>query len=35
MVADIGEAIQFINLHGSGHTDTILTEDLDRGGDVS
>ena len=27
MVADIGEAIEFINTHGSGHTDTILTED--------
>ena len=30
MVADIGEAIEFINLHGSGHTDTILTKDPDR-----
>jgi len=30
MVADIGEAIAFINLHGSGHTDTILTKDPDR-----
>jgi len=30
MVADIGEAIEFINLHGSGHTDTILTEDPQR-----
>jgi glutamate-5-semialdehyde dehydrogenase len=30
IVADIGEAIAFINLHGSGHTDTILTEDPDR-----
>jgi glutamate-5-semialdehyde dehydrogenase len=30
MVVDIGEAIEFINLHGSGHTDTILTEDPDR-----
>jgi len=27
MVADIGEAIEFINAHGSGHTDTIITED--------
>jgi glutamate-5-semialdehyde dehydrogenase len=27
IVADIGEAIEFINTHGSGHTDTILTED--------
>ncbi|GJL78398.1 MAG: gamma-glutamyl-phosphate reductase [Nitrospinaceae bacterium] len=27
VVADIGEAIEFINVHGSGHTDTILTED--------
>ncbi len=30
MVADIGEAIEFINLHGSGHTDTIITEDAER-----
>jgi len=30
MVANIDEAIEFINLHGSGHTDTILTEDSDR-----
>jgi glutamate-5-semialdehyde dehydrogenase len=30
IVADIGEAIAFINLHGSGHTDTILTNDSDR-----
>lgn len=30
MVADIGEAIEFINLHGSGHTDTILTRDAER-----
>jgi len=30
IVADVGEAIEFINLHGSGHTDTILTEDSDR-----
>ncbi len=30
MVADIGEAIEFINLHSSGHTDTILTEDSGR-----
>ncbi|MDA0690578.1 MAG: glutamate-5-semialdehyde dehydrogenase [Nitrospinae bacterium] len=27
IVADIDEAIEFINAHGSGHTDTILTED--------
>ena len=27
VVADIEEAIGFINVHGSGHTDTILTED--------
>lgn len=30
IVADIGEAIEFINLHGSGHTDTIITEDAER-----
>jgi glutamate-5-semialdehyde dehydrogenase len=30
IVADVDEAIEFINLHGSGHTDTILTEDPDR-----
>ncbi|VAX31102.1 Gamma-glutamyl phosphate reductase [hydrothermal vent metagenome] len=30
IVADIGEAIAFINLHSSGHTDTILTKDPDR-----
>lgn len=30
IVGDVGEAIEFINLHGSGHTDTILTEDPDR-----
>lgn len=30
MVADIGEAIEFINLHGSGHTDTIITHDKER-----
>jgi glutamate-5-semialdehyde dehydrogenase len=27
VVGDIDEAIEFINAHGSGHTDTILTED--------
>jgi len=27
MVGDIEEAVAFINTHGSGHTDTILTED--------
>ena len=27
IVADIEEAIEFINEHGSGHTDTIITED--------
>lgn len=30
IVADIGEAIAFINLHSSGHTDTILTKDPGR-----
>ncbi len=30
VVADMGEAIEFINLHGSGHTDTILTRDKER-----
>ena len=30
IVEDISEAIEFINLHGSGHTDTILTEDPQR-----
>ena len=27
IVSDVSEAIEFINLHGSGHTDSILTED--------
>jgi len=30
IVSDLGEAIEFINAHGSGHTDVILTEDAAR-----
>ncbi|MEE9258756.1 MAG: glutamate-5-semialdehyde dehydrogenase, partial [Nitrospinaceae bacterium] len=30
VVSDVGEAIDFINAHGSGHTDTIITEDRER-----
>ena len=30
MVADIGEAIDHINTHGSHHTDSIITEDYTR-----
>lgn len=30
VVADLREAVEFINAHGSGHTDTILTEDRAR-----
>ncbi len=30
MVGDVQEAIEFINEHGSGHTDSILTEDRER-----
>ena len=30
MVANMNEAIGFINLHGSGHTDTIITKDPER-----
>jgi len=30
VVTDLGEAIDFINTHGSGHTDVILTEDSAR-----
>ena len=30
IVSGLSEAIEFINIHGSGHTDTIITEDASR-----
>lgn len=30
VVSDVGEAIEFINVHGSGHTDTIITQNRAR-----
>jgi len=30
IVSELSEAIQFINTHGSGHTDSIITEDASR-----
>jgi glutamate-5-semialdehyde dehydrogenase len=32
VVCSLGEAIEHVNLHGSGHTESIVTEDQENAG---